>query len=128
MRYLLLFMIAYCIALGSLTAQQNYFIAGDTADVLYYDIQPDIRLSTSYNDTYNIDIDRNGTDDFIIVTYYNGYWNEFIEYVRVGSYGSNMVGYSHNSVHFGETGIGLGFGDTINDDISFIANILKKDN
>jgi len=114
-------MIAQCLALGSLTAQQNYFIAGDTSGVLYYDIVPDISLSgIPYSSpmTYGIDIDLNGTDDFLFeaaATVSPGLdcWS-----ISVKSYGSNKIAYSRIE-HWWYLGIGLGYGDTINEDILF---------
>ena len=121
MKNILWFMMAHCIALGSLTAQQNYFLAGDTSGVLYYDIQPDINLAGipySPPDTCGIDIDLNGTDDFLfesrgIVSPGTEYWG-----IKVTSYGSNKIAYSHieDSKYLG---IGLDQGDTINNDVLF---------
>jgi hypothetical protein len=123
MKEILCFMIVLCIALGSLTAQQNYFIAGDTSGVIYYDIDPDVTiLGYEYPNSYLIDIDLDGTNDFVIEAEHIVSQMYYYQHVRVGSYGSNMVGYSHSASWFGSNvnaGIGLGLGDIINEDILY---------
>jgi len=125
MKNILYFMIAQCIALGSLTAQQNYFIAGDTSGVLYYDIDPDIYLEPPQGinggwETHDIDIDHNGSVDFTIrVEYFEGTYSNFW-FTEVISYRNNKVGYSYyTSQEDMYVGFGREQGDTINEDILF---------
>jgi hypothetical protein len=119
MKNILCFTIAICIALGSLTAQQNYFIAGDTSGVLYYDIDPDYRLDVGiFGETYGIDINLDGTDDFFFEAIVG--WSHYYDYweIKVLSYGSNKVAYSHK-IDWRHMGIGLDQGDTINNVVLF---------
>ena len=122
MKKILCFTIVLCFTLGSLTAQQNYFIAGNTSGVIYYDIEPDISLAGipySPPETYRVDIDLNGTDDFLFeatagVSAGTEYWK-----IRVKSYGYNKIAYSRIEDSIFYMGIGLQQGDTINNDLLF---------
>jgi len=114
--------------MGSLTAQQNYFIAGDTSGVLYFDINPDTTLEIPGAYTYGIDIDLNGTDDFAIETNYSQSPSHTNYSIKVLPYGSNMVGYSYlapwvtysgDTTGYSHMGIGLGYGAIINEDRLF---------
>jgi hypothetical protein len=127
MKYILCLTIVLCISLGSLTAQQNYFIAGDTLGVWHYEYNPWIGLSI-HNNTYDIDIDLDGTNDFTIKTFHYEQGPDETYYIRVLSSGNNKVGWSYlgywipdggDTLGYSYMGVGLQEGDTINEDILF---------
>lgn len=107
----------------------NYFIAGDNAGVIYYDIEPDVSLEIPpYSGwIYKIDINLDGTNDFAIKINYSVGVSHDISDIYVTSYGSNKVAYGYKAPFMfqGDTialfnmGIGLNEGDTIDDNINF---------
>jgi hypothetical protein len=113
---MIVYLILSTIALHSF-GQGNYFIAGDTTDVIYYNYDPDIILEIPGEETFNMDIDLNGTDDFAIETHYSEGISHLIYYIRVLSYGANRVGC--DTVGAGTMAIGLSGGESIDSTILF---------
>ena len=139
----LAFITILCISLLTISLegfnQENYIIAGHTDNLLFTDIQ-DTCLST-FNIIglvleYDIDINQDNDLDFQIAAYYSTGASHTIEWIRIEPYNNNKIAFSdsvpawnpEDTVFYSDKVRGLNMGDTINDNIVFINDIMYLKN
>ncbi len=109
---------------------EEYIIAGETNNYIYTDIIPDTTLSTWQimgEEIFEIDLDVNGIDDFIIKAYYSTGISHEIKKVFIEPIDSNKIAFAdsipvildNDTTSFVNLVKGVSFGDTINNDIEF---------